>query len=109
MRYKEPQGSADGLLLRLKLLLDMDRNKKESVRTQITWVAAVIAFVTGISLSIAGFVVPPTGIISGSVLTIVGEFLAFFSAIMGISSYTAIEMERIKRSKPSDGDSEEVE
>lgn len=38
-------------------------------RDIIVWVAAIIAFLTGIGPCIAGFIVPPAGVISGSVLT----------------------------------------
>ena len=44
----------------------------------IVWVAAIIAFLTGIGLCIAGFYAPPIGDINGSVLTATGEFLTFF-------------------------------
>ena len=60
---------------------------------------------TGIGLSIAGFYVPPTGVISGSVLTLVGEFLTFFGAVFGIGEYTKVQIEKIRdtRDKSEDG------
>ena len=36
-----------------------------------------LCLVTSIGLSVAGFIVPPTGIIDGSVLTVIGELLGF--------------------------------
>ena len=64
-------------------------------------VAACIAFLTGIGLCIAGFIVPPTGVISGSVLTATGEFLTFFASVFGIGEYTRIQIEKItKRTVP---------
>lgn len=83
----------------------MDKGKKESLRTQIVWTAAIIAFLVGIGLTIAGFVVPPTGVISGSVLTALGELLTFFGSVFGIASYTSIQMAKLKRGD----DGEEVE
>jgi len=68
-------------------------------RDIIVWSAAVTAFLTGIGLSIAGFCVPPTGIISGSVLTLTGEFLTFFGSVFGIGEYTNIQMEKLKQHK----------
>lgn len=64
----------------------------------IVWVAAIIAFLTGISLCIAGFIVPPQGEISASVLTATGEFLTFFGSVFGIGEYTKVQIEKIKSS-----------
>lgn len=65
-------------------------------RDIIVWVAACIAFLTGIGLCICGFFTPPTGEISGSVLTATGEFLTFFGSVFGIGEYAKIQIERIK-------------
>ncbi len=65
-------------------------------RDIIVWVAAVIAFLTGIGLCISGFCVPPQGEISASVLTATGEFLAFFGSVFGIGEFTRIKIEEIK-------------
>ena len=62
----------------------------------IVWVAAIIAFITGIGLCITGFYVQPTGKIDGSVLTATGEFLTFFGSVFGIGKYTEIQIEKIK-------------
>ena len=67
-------------------------------RDIIVWVAAIIAFLTGIGLCIAGFIVPPQGEISGSVLTATGEFLTFFGSVFGIGEYTKVQIEKIKSS-----------
>lgn len=83
---------------------------KENLRLGIIWTAAVIAFLTGVGLCIAGFFVPPIGIISGSVLTALGEFLSFFGAVFGIGEFTRIQIAKIKREtmneKNESGDSE---
>lgn len=70
--------------------------KKTNTRDVIVWVAAIIAFLTGIGLCIAGFCVPPHGEISGSVLTATGEFLTFFGSVFGIGEFTRIKIEEIK-------------
>ena len=62
----------------------------------IVWVAAIIAFLTGIGLCIAGFYAPPAGEIDGSVLTATGEFLTFFGSVFGIGEFTRIKIEQIK-------------
>lgn len=68
----------------------------EAARTTIIWTAAVIAFLVGIGLCIAGFIVPPRGAINGSVLTALGELLTFFSSIFGVSEFTKIQIAKIK-------------
>lgn len=68
----------------------------EKIRTTIVYVAAVIAFLTGVGLCIAGFYVPPQGEISGSVLTATGEFLTFFGSVFGIGEFTRIQLAKIK-------------
>ena len=70
--------------------------KNSNTRDIIVWIAACIAFLTGIGLCIAGFIVPPTGVISGSVLTATGEFLTFFGSVFGIGEFTKIQIEKIK-------------
>ena len=65
----------------------------------IVWIAACIAFLTGIGLCIAGFCVPPEGEISGSVLTATGEFLTFFGSVFGIGEYTKIQISKIRRTE----------
>lgn len=70
---------------------------KEDKRDTILWVAACVGFLTGIGLVIAGFIVPPIGFISGSVLTALGEFLTFFCSVFGIGKYTEIQIEKIKQ------------
>ena len=69
---------------------------KSEKRDIIVWVAAIIAFLTGVGLTVGGFFVPPTGEISGSVLTATGEFLAFFGSVFGIGEFTKIQIEKIK-------------
>lgn len=70
---------------------------KRKTKNTIIYVAAVIAFLTGIGLVIAGFIVPPTGVISGSVLTALGEFLTFFGSVFGIGEYTRIQIYKLKK------------
>lgn len=70
---------------------------KENTRTIIIWVAAIVAFIVGVGLCITGFLVPPTGVISGSVLTATGEFLSFFGAVFGIGEFTKIQLAKIDK------------
>lgn len=62
-------------------------------------IAAIVAFLVGIGLTIAGFCVPPVGVISGSVLTALGELLTFFASVFGIGKFAEVQIERIKNTK----------
>ena len=68
----------------------------------IVWVAAIIAFLTGIGLCIAGFYAPPIGDINGWVLTTTSEFLKFIGWIIEIGKYTEIQIEKIKNKEDKD-------
>ena len=46
--------------------------------------SAILMIVIGYSLLIAGFVVPPLGVIDSSVLIAFGEILTFVGALFGI-------------------------
>lgn len=73
-----------------------------TARDIIVWIAAIIAFLTGIGLCIAGFIVPPEGEIDGSVLTALGEFLTFFGSVFGIGEFTKVQIAKIKRETKKD-------
>ena len=45
---------------------------------------AVVLIILGAALLIAGFIVPPTGIIDNSVLIAFGEILTFVGSLFGI-------------------------
>ena len=70
---------------------------KSEKRDIIVWIAACVAFLVGIGLTIGGFFVPPTGEISGSVLTALGEFLTFFGSVFGIGEYAKIQMKKLEK------------
>ena len=76
----------------------MEKMSKNKMRDVIVWSAAIVAFVVGVFLTIAGFFVPPQGEINGTVLTALGEFLTFFGSVFGIGKYTDIQLARIRRS-----------
>jgi hypothetical protein len=69
----------------------------------IMMIAAIIAFLVGIGLTVAGFCVPPVGVISGSVLTALGELLTFFASVFGIGKFTEVQIEKIKNSSKEKG------
>lgn len=67
----------------------MNRIKKDlqnlTLKEGISYSMAVVLFVFGIIMSIWGFVTPPEGELSNSLLFLVGQSLLFIAAILGIS------------------------
>lgn len=56
----------------------------EKIRLNIQLAIAVVVFLTGIGLLIAGFILPPAGEIHNSVLVAFGEACTFCGAIIGV-------------------------
>lgn len=63
--------------------------KQEEMKCCLCTATFSVCFFVSIALIIAGFLVPPMGIIDGSVLTAVGEILLFPTLLYG---YRAIEL-----------------
>lgn len=74
-------------------LSEMNLDRKE----WIIFGCGVLTLLAGIVLAFIGIYIPPVGVISGSVLTVIGEFLTFSGSAMGIGSYTAIKMHQIDK------------
>ena len=53
--------------------------------------SAVLMIIIGCSLLIAGFVVPPLGVIDSSVLIAFGEILTFVGALFGIDYHYKVK------------------
>lgn len=68
----------------------------EDVKQRISYWLAVAAFVVGIGLMIAGFIVAPLGEIAGSVIGSAGLLLSFTGAILGISFHYNLEDTKFK-------------
>lgn len=64
-------------------------NSKEVRQHLLSRITFVICFFVSVGLVVGGFLVPPMGVIDGSVLTAVGELLLFPTLIYG---FRAIEM-----------------
>lgn len=58
---------------------------------------AVVAFVAGWGLTIAGFVLPPQGEVSDSVLWILGQALVYTASVLGIGMYFNNELAQLRR------------
>ena len=62
----------------------------------IKWGSAVVCVLAGLVVIMWSMVLPPEGVIDGSVLTVIGELLTFSGAVFGISTHYAIETEKLK-------------
>lgn len=57
---------------------------------------ALFALIFGFGLSLAGFIVDPTGIVDDSVLWILGQCLIYAGSIYGISTHYASKQEELE-------------
>ena len=70
--------------------------KELDIKTKIAYITAVFAFVIGWGLTIAGFLVPPTGIISDSVLWVLGQALIYAASVFGVGMYVTGSVKGMK-------------
>lgn len=75
-------------------------NSQSSLNTRL--LVAVILTIVGSGLLIAGFVVPPLGVIDSSVLVAFGETSTFVAAILGIDYNYKYQMYKNKALKDSE-------
>ena len=61
------------------------------------YVTAIVAFIAGWGLTIAGFCVPPTGEVSGSVLAVLGEAMVYAASVFGVTMYFGHELQKFRR------------
>ncbi len=59
--------------------------------------SGLLTLIAGITLAFIAIFIPPAGVIEGSVLTVIAEFLTFAGSAMGIGSYTAIQIHKIDK------------
>ena len=67
------------------------------VKTKIAYITAIIAFVIGWGLTIAGFIIG-AGVISDSVLWVLGQSLVYAASVFGVGMYVGNEIIGMKRS-----------
>ena len=71
-------------------MMEKDRQKKAAYWT------AIIAFLCGWGLTIAGFIVDPLGEVSGSVLAVLGEAMVYAASVFGVTLYFNHEMRKFR-------------
>ena len=74
----------------------MEKWKDLGVKNKIAFVTAVGAFIIGWGLTIAGFIVPPVGVVADSVLWILGQSLVYAASVFGVGMYVSGEVQRMK-------------
>ena len=67
-----------------------------SYRDKVAYTVTIGAFVIGVALSITGMVLPPVGEVHPTVITLVGLFLSFAGALLGISHHFENELGKFK-------------
>lgn len=70
--------------------------KTETIKTKAAYTTAIISFVVGWGLTIAGFCVPPVGEVSGSVLAVLGEAMVYAASVFGVTLYFHNQMEKFR-------------
>lgn len=71
--------------------------KTSDRKQKAAYVTAIISFIIGWALTIAGFIVPPTGEVSGSVLAVLGEAMVYAASVFGVTLYFQNELEKFRR------------
>ena len=66
------------------------------IKTKIAYVTAIIAFTLGWGLTVAGFVMG-AGVVSDSVLWILGQSLVYTASVFGVGMYVTGEVRGMKR------------
>lgn len=72
-------------------------NWNRTLKDEISYLVASLAFLFGIGLTIAGFVVAPLGIVDSSVLWVLGQCLSYSGAVFGIGLYVNNKSQEIKQ------------
>ena len=70
--------------------------KQLDVKTKIAYITAVVAFIIGWGLTIAGFIVG-AGVISETVLWVLGQALVYAASIFGVGMYTTSAVKGMKK------------
>ena len=74
-----------------------DDFKTLSLKDLIAYTTAILAFLAGWGVTIAGFMIPPVGDITDSVLWVLGQSLIYTSSILGVSMYMRYNIQKIER------------
>ena len=70
--------------------------KRLDIKTKFAIGTAVVAFVAGWGLTIAGFIIDPQGEVHDSVLWILGQALIYTASVLGIGMYFNNQMAKFR-------------
>jgi len=70
--------------------------EKLDIKTKFAIVSAVVAFLIGWGLTVAGFLLPPRGEVHDSVLWILGQALVYAASVFGVGMYISSEMTKLR-------------
>ena len=70
--------------------------KKMDIKQKTAYITAIAAFIVGWGLTVWGFIVPPKGEISPSVLTALGEAMVYAASVFGVAMYFGHQMQKFK-------------
>lgn len=68
----------------------------KETKDKISYLMAGLAFLFGMGITIAGFIVNPLGVIHESVLWVLGQALTYSGAVFGVGLYINNKKEEIK-------------
>lgn len=72
--------------------------KELTFKDKLSYIFAISAFTIGWLVTIAGFIIPPMGVVHETVLWILGQSLLFSGSIVGISQYYQSQLMSFKHS-----------
>lgn len=78
-----------------------------NIKEKLAILSAVVAFILGWCMSIAGFWIPPIGEVADSILWILGQALLYAASVFGVSAY--FRSETVQLRKDMDKHLEEIE
>ena len=68
-----------------------------NIKEKLSIASAIIAFILGWCMSIAGFWIPPIGEVADSILWILGQALLYAASVFGVSAYFRSETVQLRR------------
>ena len=68
-----------------------------NIKDKLAILSAIIAFILGWCMSIAGFWIPPIGEVADSILWILGQALLYAASVFGVSAYFRSESVQLRK------------
>ena len=68
-----------------------------NIKEKLAILSAIIAFILGWCMSIAGFWIPPVGEVADSILWILGQALLYAASVFGVSAYFRSETVQLRK------------